>query len=358
MKKLLKHKTFLGIAASVISILIGFAFGFLVLLASNPANAVGGFMTILSGGFSDGMKGTGNVLYFATPIILTGLSVGFAFRTGLFNIGAAGQFIIGAFTAIYIGVRWTFIPPSILWIVALVGAAIAGGLWAMVPGLLKAFRNVNEVIASIMMNYIGMYLVNFMVVQTVFDSAKNQSITPYAATIPKLGMDLIFPDSSINFGFVIALITAFIIYIILQKTTFGFELKACGFNRHASEYAGMNSKRNIWMSMLIAGCLAGLGGGLLYLAGSGKHIQVVDILAQEGFNGISVALLGLSNPIGIIFAGIFIAYITMGGFYMQIFRYAPEVINIMIAVIIYLSAFSLFFKEKIADIIKRIGVKA
>jgi len=358
MKKLIQKKAFLGISASVISILIGFAFGFLVLLASNPANAVGGFMTILMGGFSEGMKGTGNVLYFATPIILTGLSVGFAFRTGLFNIGASGQFILGAFTAIYIGVRWTFIPPSILWIVALLGAAVAGGLWAMVPGLLKAFRNVNEVISSIMMNYIGMYIVNFMVVQTVFDSAKNQSITPYAATIPKLGLEYIFPDSSINFGFIIALAIAILIYIVLQKTTFGFELKACGFNRHASEYAGMNSKRNIWLSMLIAGALSGLGGGLLYLAGSGKHIQVVDVLAAEGYTGISVALLGLSNPLGIIFAGIFIAYITIGGFYMQVYRYAPEVINIMIAVIIYLSAFSLFFRGKIADIIKRIGVKA
>jgi simple sugar transport system permease protein len=358
MKKLLQKKAFLGLSASVISIIIGFAFGFLVLLASNPGNAIGGFMTILMGGFSEGMKGTGNVLYFATPIILTGLSVGFAFRTGLFNIGASGQFILGAFTAIYIGVKWTFIPPSVLWIVALLGAAVAGGIWAMVPGLLKAFRNVNEVISSIMMNYIGMYIVNFMVVQTVFDSAKNQSITPYAATIPKFGLERIFPDSSINFGFIIAIAVAILIYIVLQKTTFGFELKACGFNRHASEYAGMNSKRNIWMSMLIAGALSGLGGGLLYLAGSGKHIQVVDVLAQEGFNGISVALLGLSNPIGIIFAGIFIAYITIGGFYMQVYQYAPEVINIMIAVIIYLSAFSLFFREKIADFIKRIGVKA
>jgi ABC-type uncharacterized transport system permease subunit len=357
MKKILRHKAFLGISASVISILIGFAFGFFVLLASNPGNAIGGFLTILSGGFSEGMKGTGNVLYFATPIILTGLSVGFAFRTGLFNIGAPGQFIIGAFAAIYIGVRWQFIPPSVLWIVALLGAAIAGGLWAMVPGLLKSFRNVNEVISSIMMNYIGMYIVNYLVVQTVFDSAKNQSITPYAATVPKFGLNLIFPDSSINFGFVIAVAAAIIIYIVLQKTTFGFELKACGFNRHASEYAGMNSKRNIWMSMLIAGALAGLGGGLLYLAGSGKHIQVVDVLAAEGFNGISVALLGLSNPIGIIFAGIFIAYITMGGFYMQLYRYAPEVISIMIAVIIYLSAFSLFFKGKIADFIKKRVVK-
>jgi len=356
MKKLSQNKTFLSIAPSVISILIGFAIGYVVLLVSNPSYAGRGFLTLLSGGFTGGMKGIGNVFYTATPIILTGLSVGFAFRTGLFNIGAPGQFIIGAFTAVFIGVKWTFLPPEIHWIVALLGSAIAGGIWAMVPGLLKAFRNVNEVIASIMMNYIGMYLVNFMVVQFIYDSMKNQSLTPSAAIIPKFGLDLLFPGSSINFGFVIAILVAVVIYFILQRTTFGFELKACGFNRHASEYAGMNSKRNIWLSMMIAGMLSGLGGGLLYLTGSGKHIIVVDVLASEGFNGISVALLGLSNPLGIILSALFIAYITVGGFYMQP-QFVPEAVSIMIGVIIYLSAFSLFFKEWIVKTIKRIGVK-
>lgn len=353
MNKLLKSKGFQNASASILSIIFGFVFGFIVLLISNPANAVGGFLTILSGGFTGGMKGLGQTLYLATPIIMTGLSVGFAFKTGLFNIGASGQFIVGAFTAVFIAVRATFIPTEILWLVALIGAFVAGGLWALVPGFLKAYRNVNEVIASIMMNYIGMYLVNFMVVQTVFDAARNQSMTPTRAIIPKVGLDTLFNGSNVNFGIIIAIFVAIIAYIVLEKTTFGYELKACGYNRSASQYAGMNSKRNILLSMVIAGAFAGLGGGLLYLAGSGKHIQVVDILAAEGFNGIPVALLGLSNPIGIIFAAIFVAYINVGGFYMQLYKFVPEVISIMVAAIIYLSAFSLFFREQISAFFKK-----
>ncbi len=354
LKTFFQGKAFQSFSASSIAILIGFVFGFIILVASNPVNSIEGFMTILTGGLIySGYIGIGQMLYLATPIILTGLSIGFAFKTGLFNIGSSGQFIVGAFAAVYIGLKWTFIPVEILWIVALIGAAVAGGLWALIPGFLKAYRNVNEVIASIMMNYIGMYFVNYLVVQTIFDSKKNQSMTPLLATIPKAGLDKIFTGSSVNFGFIIAILVAILIYIILQKTTFGYELKACGFNRSAAQYAGINDKKGIMLSMVIAGALSGLGGGLLYLAGSGKHIEVVDVLAAEGFNGISVALLGLSNPIGIIFSGLFIAYITMGGFYMQLSKYVPEIISIMTAVIIYLSAFSLVFKDRVAGFIKK-----
>ena len=142
------------------------------------------------------------------------------------------------------------------------------------------------------------------------------------------------------------------IYIILQKTIFGYELKAAGFNADASKYAGMNEKRNIILSMAIAGGLSALAGGLLYLAGSGKHIVIEDILASEGFTGISVALLGLSNPIGVLFAGLFIAYITAGGFYLQLLNFSTEIIDIIIAVIIYFSAFSLFVRGFILKIRK------
>jgi len=225
---------------------------------------------------------------------------------------------------------------------------LAGALWALIPGLLKALCNVHEVISSIMMNYIGMYLVNFLVAgnSKLFDQLRNQSITvPKNAQIPKMGMDKFFPNSSVNGGFFIAVLFVIIIYIILNKTTFGFELKAVGFNKDASKYAGINEKRSIILSMAIAGALSGLGGGLLYLAGSGKHIEVVDVLAAEGFAGISVALVGLSNPIGILFAALFIAYITEGGFFLQLFDFVPEIIDIIIAVIIYFSAFALIIQS-------------
>ncbi|HHX60239.1 MAG TPA: ABC transporter permease [Epulopiscium sp.] len=324
---------------------------------SNPSQAFGGFMAILTAGLTNGPKGIGQVLYFATPIMLTGLSVGFAFKTGLFNIGASGQFIMGAFAGIYVAVA---VKPmgSGHWIIALLASFVAGALWALIPGLLKAYYNVHEVISSIMMNYIGMYLVNYLVGNSsvLFDQKRNQSLpVPESSQIPKFGLDKIFAGSSINSGIIIAIIAVLIMHIILNKTTFGYELKAVGFNRDASKYAGINEKKSIIYSMLIAGALAGLAGGLLYLAGSGKHIEIVDVIAAEGFTGISVALLGLSNPIGILFSALFIAYIMQGGFYLQLYNFSPQVIEIIIAVIIYFSAFSLIIQSFISRISKKKG---
>ena len=324
----LRSQGFNRASASVTAILSGLLFGLVILLISNPSQAFDGFLIIMKGGFSTGAKGMGQVFYFATPLILTGLSVGFAFKTGLFNIGAAGQFVMGAFAAIYIGVKWTFLPAPWHWIVALLGAALIGGLWALIPGLLKAYLNVHEVISTIMMNYIGMYMANMLVKATVYDARKNLSmITAESSVLPKGGLDAIFHNvrgsgsfdySTVNSGIYIAIGIAIVMYIILNKTTFGYELKACGFNQNASKYAGINEKRSVVLSMVIAGALAGLGGGLLYLSGAnGRQLKVIDVLAMEGFNGIPVALLGLSNPIGIIFSAIFISYITQGGNYLQ-----------------------------------------
>jgi simple sugar transport system permease protein len=195
-----------------------------------------------------------------------------------------------------------------------------------------------------------MYLVNFLVIQTVFNPLQNQSMrVAAAANLPKMGMDTIFRDgynvSSANAGIFVALIFAVLLYIILEKTVFGYELKACGYNRDSAQYAGISVKRSIIASMVISGAMAGLGGALLYLAGSGKGINVVDVLAMEGFNGIPVALLGLNNPIGIIFSGLLIAYLNVGGFNMQLYNFAPQVIEIIIGVIIYFSAFALLIRE-------------
>ena len=347
--------------ASIASILVGLLFGFLILLISNPGESLSGLGYIFRGGFSGGAKGMGQVFYFATPIILTGLSVGFAFKTGLFNIGAPGQFLTGAFVAIFIGVKWTFLPAPWHWIVAVVCGTIAGGLWAVVPGVFKAYLNVNEVISCIMFNYIGLYGVNYLVKKNIYDSLKALSANvAETAVLPRGGLDNIFFNSigttkdisTLNSGIYIAIAAAIVIYIILNKTTFGYELKACGYNRYASRYAGINEKKSIVLSMVIAGMLAGLGGALLYLSGpSGRRIKVVDVLAAEGFSGIPVALLGLSNPIGIVFAALFISYITVGGDYMQRLNFVPEIIDIIIAAIIYFSAFSLLFREVIAKLI-------
>ena len=346
-KNLFKGEGFVNFSSSILAIVCGLLFGLIILLISNPSEAFGGFMMIIQGGFTDGMQGFGQVLYMATPLIMTGLSVGFAFKTGLFNIGASGQFTAGAFAAVYVGVKFTFLPPGVHCLAALLAAILAGALWGMVPGLLKAFFNVNEVISSIMMNYIGMYMVNWIVksYKPLFNNLRNESRNVAAtAQIPKMGMDKLFPESSVGGGILLAIAAVLIIWVILNKTTFGYELKAVGFNRDASRYAGINEKRNIIMSMVIAGAIAGMAGGLLYLAGTGKHIEIKDVLASEGFTGISVALLGLSHPIGVLFSGLFIAYLTAGGFYLQLFEFSTEIIDIIVAVIIYFSAFALIVK--------------
>lgn len=350
-KGLFQREGMISFSSSILAIICGLLFGLVILLLSNPSQASGGFMMILQGGFTDGIQGIGQMFYYATPIIMTGLSVGFAFQTGLFNIGAAGQFTIGAFVAVLIGVKCTFLPAGIHCLVAIAGAALAGALWGMIPGLLKAFRNVNEVISSIMMNYIGMYLVNLLIQKLIYDHVKNQSMAvANTANLPKAGLDKIFPNTDINVGIIIAIVFVILVYIILNRTTFGYELKACGKNQNASKYAGINAKRNIVLSMVISGALAGIGGALLYLANSGKYLQVLDIIAPEGFSGISVALLGMSNPIGILFAGLFIGHLTVGGYNMQLFDFAPEVIDMIIAAIIYCGALSLLFKGLISKI--------
>ena len=213
--------------ASVLAIMVGLLFGLVALFIIRPERALQGFGLILSGSFNGGAKGIGEVLYFATPIILTGLSVGFAFKTGLFNIGASGQYVVGAFTAIYIGIKWTWLPEPWHWIVAILVAAIAGGVWAMVPGFFKAYLNVNEVISCIMMNYIGMLSVNMLFEngEGLYNTLKAQNMdVASSAVLPKLGMDKIFMTqkgsyvdaSSVNIGIFIAIAIAIAMALFLN----------------------------------------------------------------------------------------------------------------------------------------------
>ena len=361
MKSILKKQGFVNALASILAIICGLVFGLLILIIANPSQAFAGLGYLIRGGFSGGMKGLGEVLYYATPIIMTGLAVGFAFKTGLFNIGATGQFLAGAFVAIYIGVEWTFLPGALHWIVAVICGTLAGGVLGLVPGVFKAYLNVHEVISSIMMNYISLYGLNFAMKKTVIDNYTNQTQNvAETAVIPSGFLDQIFSNpiantrstSSLTMSIFIAIGAALVRYVILNKTVFGYELKACGYNEHASKYAGISSKRNIVLSMAISGMLAGMGGALLFLCNSrGRHIEVIDALMSEGFNGIPVALLGLNNPIGIVFAGIFVAHLTVAGSYMQALDYVPEIVDMIIAVIIYCSAFGLVFRGVIVKLL-------
>jgi len=345
----------LNFLSSILVIVVGLAVGFIILLISDAGQAIPAFTTILTFGLSS-MRNIGDVLLLATPIILTGLSVAFAYRTGLFNIGASGQFTFGAFVAVYISVEFTFLPPAVRILSAIVAAALAGALWAAIPGLLKAYRNVHEVISCIMTNYIGMFFVNFMIINHIFDQGRGTSLPlPSDSNLPSLGMENIFREpmgatfrsSNVNIGIIIAIVVAIIVYIILEKTTFGYELKACGFNKDAAKYAGINENRNIVMSMMFCGALAGIAGALNYMNGTGLSMSVVDALAMEGFTGISVAFLGLNHPIGIIFSGIFISYLQLGGARMQVFGFSIEIVEIAISVIIYFCAFVFLIKSQL-----------
>ena len=176
----------------------------------------------------------------------------------------------------------------------------------------------------------------------------------------QLGFDKIFvadvgTPSSVNAGILVAILLAIVVWVILSKTKLGYELKACGFNKDAAKYAGISEKRNVVLAMVIAGALSGIGGGLNYLAGAGTGIAVGSELAQQGFDGIAVALLGMSNPIAIIFTGILMAYLTVGGLAMQSYGFVSQIISIITSVIVYFAAFILFFSQIIGKLGKRGG---
>ncbi len=349
----MERNTKINTLSSISSVGMGLSFGLVFMIILGGGAAFLGFLYMILGPFADIFYGgteimveLGNVLYFATPIILTGLSVAFAFKTGLFNIGASGQFLMGGVTAIYVGVKWDFLGP-VHWLVALLLAILVGAIWGAIPGLLKAFRNVHEVVATIMMNYIAGYLA--LVILRSGGLLNGAHSTTYSvadsAALPTAGLDVIFGgNKQISIGILIAIAAAIGIYILLEKTTFGYELKAVGHNKDAAKYAGMNEKRNIIVSMAIAGALAGAAGAILYLRPS-VPMQGSFGIPQQGFDGITVALLGLSSPIGVIFSAIFIAWLQVGGTFIGFASsvFDKEVINLIVAVIIYFSALSAVF---------------
>ena len=335
----------------------------------SPATAWEGFRIVLAGIFNTGRdldaggvltfgfnsRLFGDMLFRATPLIMTGLSVALAYKTGLFNIGAPGQYLMGTMSAIVVALSLdtSKIPTGLVWILAFLTAAVAGALWGCIPGFFKAFLNVNEVITSIMTNWIAANLVTI-----IFDNSKFRNMTDYGkvgytlklnsngVASPKMGLDKLLGGSNANVGIVIAIVIAIFIYIMISKTTFGYELKACGSNKFAAKYAGMNEKRNIVLSMAIAGALSGIGAALYYLQGDIEFFWNTSMtLPNEGFNGIPVALLAICNPIGTVFAGLFMAYLTISGNQLSAFTpYNEYMASIIVAVIVYLSAFSLFFK--------------
>lgn len=358
-----------SVIASLICIVGGLLVGFLVLLALSifdknipVSDAIFGFFTVLGGPFSAGngkdvLFQMGNMLFSATPLIMTGLSVALAFKTGLFNIGAPGQYLMGAMGSLIVAlsIPTDVVPAWIVWILAFLAGTALGVLWGAIPGFFKAKFNVNEVIVCIMTNWIAANVVSW-----VF-KATSESFVNYAETkvnfIKKtatngvktitLGLDKLFGGSYMDIGIFLAIIAAVVLYIIMNKTTFGYELKACGYNKHASKYAGMNEKKYIVLSMAIAGGLAAAGAALWCLNGAQDFKwDTYQTLPADGFNGIPAALLASNNPIGVIFSGIFLKFLNVGGSNLAAQTSFNEYVSsLIIAVIIYFAGFAKFIKD-------------
>ena len=376
------------VLASLISIVIGLAVGsVLVLVVGLFSGNLGlnsaweGIRLIFLGLFSTGRdaagaltwgfnpRSVGNMLFRATPLILTGLSVAVAFKTGLFNIGAPGQYLMGtmATLAIALGIPSSALPGPVIWLLAFLGGILAGALWGCIPGLVKSFLNINEVLACIMTNWIAANLVTWFFDGSKFcntvENTKSGYIykTSYGLTMvdgswtyvdgngvqtAKLGLDKLFPGSQVNGGIIIAILIAIGIYILMSKTTLGYQLKACGSNRHAARYAGINDKRNIVLSMAIAGALSGAGAALYCLSGNTEFFwSTYQSLPAEGFNGIPVALLAANSPIGVVFTGCFMSMLNIVGLQLtNLTAYNEYITDVIISVIVYLSALSLVIK--------------
>lgn len=353
--RLAGSEAFLSVAASLICIVIGLLLGLVVLAIINAEHAFGdGLLVILKSGFKS-PRNMGTVLANAAPLIMTGLSVGFAFKTGLFNIGAAGQYTLGAFGALYCAIvlQWP-------WYLCLLAAMLFGAIWGALPGIFKAYLNINEVITAIMFNWIGLYGCNTIMygrgTGPMYNAkqSKTFAVTGESIIPSKLfGWDMseTFGYKSCTIAIFLAIIIAILLYVVINKTTFGYELKACGCNKNAARYAGINEKRSIILSMIIAGALAGFGAGLYYLSNAAQWIPGDSTaLPSEGFDGISVALLASSDPIAAIFSAIFISHISTGGGFMNASLFPPEIADIISGIIIYLCAFSLLFKNLIVTL--------
>ena len=354
----MKNQAFIS---SVVAILLGLMFGLIIMIIANPFTAFPGFSTMIGGWLLSGefLRRLGDLIFLTGPMILTGLSVGFAFKTGLFNIGATGQYTLGMFAAIFVGIYGGFLGPT-QWIFAFLAAIIFGALWGLLPGLLKAYFNVHEVISSIMLNYIGMYTVNNLIqgdanlFNVAFSKTKAINLNAY---IPTTILRDVFDRSAIDLGILIAIGITLIIYFVLYKTTFGFELQAVGSNRFAAKYSGIKENRSLILSMVISGALAGAAGALYFLAkgsvNSGNQYSVGNELLTAGFDGIAVALLGQSHPFGIVLSAFFISFIQRGGYFMQTLGIKVEIIDVIIAAIIYTSAMAILVKDQLIKILKR-----
>ncbi len=338
-----------SVLASLICILIGLVIGYIVLLLINPAGAGRALLSILKNFLyfprpQVALEYFGSTLVKTAPLLMCTLSVLFAYKVGLFNIGAAGQYAVGAGLALYFAIGFKM-PWFVCLIVAMIGAGIVGGF----IGFLKAYLNVNEVIAGIMLNWISLYSVN-MLLTGVKESSTTYTLAlrtnAPGGLLPSAGLQNLFSGNKyVTIAIPLAILTAVIVWIVMDKTALGYELKATGLNIHAAKYAGMKEKQNMILTMVISGAIAGLGAAFLYLSGIEQWSCAQTSVPAMGFNGIAAAFLGGLHPIGCIFSAFFIQHITSGGSYVDKMVYSSQISDLISAIIIYSCGFVLFFKH-------------
>lgn len=363
-----------SVLASLFAIIIGLLAGSIIILIvglSNPSlglkGAWDGIRLVIGGLFSKGRNTSGNLtfgfntsnfgnmLFRAMPLMMTGLSVALGNKAGLFNIGAAGQYLAGTTASLYIAlsIPTASVPAWLVWVLAFLGGMAAGAVWGAIPGLLKAYLNINEVLACIMTNWIAASLTTLLFdignLKNVTEGTKTSYVyktTFNGVATAKMGLNRLFPGSQINAGIIVAILIAVCVWILLSKTTMGYELKACGANRYAARYAGIRDKRNIVITMALAGALAAGGAALYNLSGNTEFFwNTYQSLPAEGFNGIPVALLAVNNPLGVIFSSIFMSMLNICGQQLtNLTAYNEYITDVIISVIVYLSAFMLVLK--------------
>ena len=356
-KNILKNPGVQSLLTSLLCILLGLFIGYLVLLLINPTGAWGAITNVMKNFLTYSsakaqLKYLGNTLVRTAPLLMCSLSVLFVYKVGLFNIGAAGQAVAGACACLYAALylHWHWLPCMLL-------AIAAGALLGVISGLLKSSFNVSEVISGIMLNWIALYITNMLLTNV------KEATSPYTYQLKAEGPQAILPQISLSkllsgnqyvtIAIPIAIVCAVVIWVVLSKTLFGYELKATGNNPNAAKYCGMAEKRNIILTLAIGGALAGLGASLLYQTGYEQWQCTYSSVPSMGFNGIAAAFLGGLSPIGSIFASFFIQHITAGGAYVDKSLYCSQISDLISAIIIYLCSFVLFFKTVLSSWIAR-----
>ncbi len=347
-RNLLKNNGVQSLLASLVCIVLGLFLGYVVLLIINPAGAGEAIITVIKNFLTynkptSQLKYLGNTLVKTAPLLMCALAILFAYKVGLFNIGAAGQYCFGAALCLYaaLGLKWSWLPCMLL---AILGGAVLGGI----SGVLKSYCNVNEVISGIMLNWIVLYLTN-MLLTTVKEATSPYTLalstTNPSALLPSLGLGKLFNNNQyVGLAIPLSILMAILVWVVLGKTKFGYELKATGFNKNAAKYCGMAEKRNVILSLMISGALAGMGAAMLYLTGYEQWQCSTSSVPAMGFNGIAAAFLGGLNPLGTVLASFFIQHITAGGAYVDKSLYCAQISDLISAIIIYLCGFVLFMK--------------